>query len=373
MAGKLEKFNMNRKTKIAIIVGTRPEIIKMAPVIRECQRKNLDYFILHTGQHYSKNMDAIFFKELDLPVPKYNLAVGGEPYRKQVGIMVKNIMAILKREKPSVVIVQGDTISVLAGSLAANKLGIKLAHHEAGMRSHDTNMLEEVIRVIVDHISDFLMVPTGDSLINLQQEGKIKNNIFLTGNTIVDAVFQNIELSNKKRSVLKKLKLEKKGYILATCHRAENVEKKERLVKIINGFGLVANKFKVPVIFSIHPRTKNKMDEFGLTPPAGVLLIKPVGFLQFLQLEKNALLILTDSGGVQEEAFILGVPCVTTRDNTERPESLKCGMNILAGINPQRILKASGKMMGRTMGGSKKNIFGDGRAAKKIIEIICRE
>lgn len=360
-----------KKNKICIILGTRPEIIKMTPIIRECDARGLEYFVLHTGQHYSEKMDKIFFKDLNLSAPKYNLKTGGQPYRKQVGIMIKEITAILQKEKPDIVIVQGDTISVLAGALAANKLGIKLVHHEAGLRSYDTSMLEEVIRVIVDHIADFLMAPTSDALKNLRQEGKDLGKVVVTGNTIVDAVLQNIEIADKKTDILKKLKLKSNNYILATCHRAENVDKKERLEKILKGFGLIFARFKIPIIFPIHPRTKNKMAEFKLSPPKGVILIEPIGFLEFLQLEKNAKLILTDSGGVQEEAFIFGVPCVTLRDNTERPETIKYGMNMLAGTNPAKILKFAEKMINKKITGSiKNNPFGDGRAAKKIIDII---
>lgn len=370
----MNKFLLNeRKIKICIILGTRPEIIKMAPIIRECDAQGLAYFVLHTGQHYSEKMDEVFFKDLNLTAPKYNLNVGGKPYRKQVGIMVRDIMAILQKEKPDVVIVQGDTISVLAGALAANKLGIKLVHHEAGLRSHDTSMLEEVIRVIVDHISDFLMVPTADAFKNLRQEGKNLGKVIMTGNTIVDAVLQNIEIASKKTDILKKLHLKEGGYILTTCHRAENVDKKERLEKILKGFGLIFNKFNIPILFPIHPRTKNKMIEFNLTLPKGILPIEPVGFLEFLQLEKNAKLILTDSGGAQEEAFILGIPCVTLRDSTERPETVKYGMNMLAGTNPKKIFKFSEKMMNKKINkGVKKNPFGDGKTGARIIQIILK-
>ncbi len=362
---------INPKNKICIILGTRPEIIKMSPIIRECDVRGLTYFVLHTGQHYSEKMDEVFFKDLNLATPKFNLKIGGQPYRMQVGIMVKNIMAVLIKEKPNIVIVQGDTISVLAGALAANKLGIKLVHHEAGLRSHDTSMMEEVIRVIVDHIADFLMVPTENALENLRQEGRDLGRIVVTGNTIVDAILQNIQIANKKTNILKKLKLKSGEYILVTFHRSENVDKKEKLEGILKGIELVSNRFKRSVIFPIHPRTKNKIIEFGISLPRGVSLMEPVGFLEFLQLEKNAKLILTDSGGVQEEAFIFGIPCVTLRDSTERPETIEFGMNILAGSDPRKILKSAEKMFNKKITcGIKNNPFGDGTAAKKIIDII---
>lgn len=357
--------------KIAIILGTRPEIIKMSPIIRECEARKIDYFVLHTGQHYSKELDEDMFRDLELPQPKYNLGVGGQPYRKQVGIMVKEISEILKQEKPDVVIVEGDTISVLAGALAANKLGIRVAHHEAGLRSHDTTMLEEVNRVIVDHISEHLFVPTPDSLKNLHQEGMHPDKMFFTGNTIVDAVLQNLELANKKTNILNKLNLKEKNYIFVTAHRAENVDKKERLEGVMNGLALVSAETKLPLIFPIHPRTKNKMTEFGIKTPEGITFIEPVGFLECLQLEKNARLIMTDSGGIQEEACILNVPCVTLRDNTERPETIEYGINILGGTEPQKIMDAAKYMLTKNIRLNKwENPFGDGKAAKRIIDCL---
>lgn len=359
--------------KICIVLGTRPEIVKMAPVIRECKVLGLEYFVLHTGQHYSPEMDKIFFKDLDLDLPKYNLKAGGQSLTMQIGTMVNKIIEVLVNEKPNVVIVQGDTISVLAGALAANKLGIKLVHHEAGLRSHDMSMLEEVIRIIVDHISDLLMVPTSDASNNLKQEGGVLGKVFVTGNTIVDAVLQNIGIADKKSEIISKLNLVTKGYIMTTFHRAENVDKKERLEGILKGLQMVSDKLKLPIIFPIHPRTKKMMDGFGLFASGGIFPIEPVGFLDFLELEKNAKLILTDSGGIQEEAFILGVPCVTLRDNTERPETVRQKMNILAGTDPDEILKCCKKMINVKFTTKRNNPFGDGKAAKKIIQAILKE
>ncbi len=359
--------------RLAIVLGTRPEIIKMSPIIRECEARKIDYFILHTGQHYSKELDEDVFRDLELAVPKYNLGVGGQPYRKQVGIMVKEITEILKQEKPDVVIVQGDTISVLAGALAASKLNIKVAHHEAGLRSHDTGMLEEINRVIVDHISEHLFVPTPDSLKNLHQEGMRPEKIIFTGNTIVDAVLQNLELADKKSNILQKLNLGEKGYIFVTAHRAENVDKKERLEGILQGLVLVSAETKLPIIFPLHPRTKNKMNEFGIKTPEGVIFIEPVGFLECLQLEKNARIIMTDSGGIQEEACILNVPCVTLRDSTERPETIEYGINVLGGTEPQKILESAKLMLGRNVKLNKwENPFGDGKAAKRIVDYLLK-
>lgn len=359
--------------KVCIVLGTRPEIVKMAPIVRECERKRIEYFILHTGQHYSKELDEQMFSDLELDKPKYNLGVGGQPYRKQVGLMIKEIEKILEQERPDIVFVQGDTISVLAGALAARKIGIKVGHHEAGLRSHDTGMLEEVNRVIVDHISDFLFTPTPDALKNLHQEGRNPDKVYFTGNTIVDAVQQNLELAKKKSDILNRSGLREKEYILVTAHRAENVDKQDRFLGIIEGLRKVYAEVNIPIVFPIHPRTLNKMEEFHIEIPEGIRTIPPAGFLDFLMLEKNAKVVLTDSGGVQEECFILNVPCVTLRDNTERPETIEYGGNILAGVNPDKILACTKAMLNKELKhNSWDNPFGDGNAAKRIIEITLK-
>ncbi len=355
---------------IAIVLGTRPEIIKMSPVIRECERRGLDYFILHTGQHYSYEMDRVFFEELELPQPKYNLDVGSGTHAEQTGKIMIGVEKILMKEKPDVVLVQGDTNTVLAGALAAAKLHIKVGHVEAGLRSYDRRMPEEINRVLTDHISDYLFVPTEKAKQNLLREGIDENKIFVTGNTIVDAVYQNLEIAKRKVNVLKDLGLKPKEYFLMTAHRQENVDVKERLEGILKGLELIYNEFDMPVVFPMHPRTRRRIKEFRLSLD-GVKVINPLGFLEFLQLEANAKLVLTDSGGVQEEACILGVPCVTLRDNTERPETLEVGSNILAGTKPEKILEGVRIMLNRE--NSWKNPFGDGKAGKRIINVIMSE
>lgn len=356
---------------ISIILGTRPEIIKMSPIIRYCEEKNIPYHIIHTGQHYDENMDKIFFKELELPKPKYNLGVGIHIYRKQIGKMIREIQEILKEEKSTLTLVQGDTNTVLAGALASNKLGIPVGHHEAGLRSHDLGMPEEINRIITDNISDLLFTPTKDALNNLYEEGILGYKIHLTGNTIVDAVFQNLEIANKKVNILEKLKLTKKNYILTTAHRAENVDKIENLKGILEGLSLVQKHFQIPIIYPLHHRTKLRIKEFNLEVPENITIIEPLSFLEFLQLEANSKLNITDSGGVQEESCILKVPCVTIRENTERPETLKLGINVLAGTNSNKILKKSKEMINKEH--KWENPFGDGTAGKKIVDIILNK
>ncbi|MFZ3145026.1 non-hydrolyzing UDP-N-acetylglucosamine 2-epimerase [Methanothrix sp.] len=352
---------------IAIILGTRPEIIKMAPAIRECQRRGLDYSIIHTGQHYSYQMDRIFFEQLELPQPDHNLDVGSGNHGKQTGRILADLEAVLMAERPDVVLVQGDTNTVLAGALAASKLHIKVGHVEAGLRSYDRSMPEEINRVVADHVSDYCFAPTEISRANLLKEGIAEEKIHVTGNTIVDSVYQNLEIAMRKVNILADLDLEPKGYFLVTSHRQENVDNKERLGEIIRGLEMVKSEFGLPVVFPVHPRTRKMVESFGFELD-GIRAIEPLGFLEFLQLEAGARLALTDSGGVQEEACILGVPCVTLRENTERPETLDVGANVLAGTVSQRIMDGARNML--EAGESWKNPFGDGNAGQRIIQIL---
>ena len=352
--------------KIAIILGTRPEIIKMSPVIRECERLNLDYFILHTGQHYTYNMDKVFFERLELPKAEYNLDVGSGSHGEQTGKMLSGIEDVLMKENPSVVLVEGDTNTVLAGALAAAKLHIKTGHVEAGLRSYDRTMPEEINRVLTDHCSDYLFAPTEKARQILLREDIPDEKIFVTGNTIVDAVYQNLSISEERINPLNDLDLVPK-YFLVTAHRQENVDNEERFKGIIKGLELVANEFGLPVIYPIHPRARKMMYHFGLKAN-GIALIKPLDYLSFLQLESKARLVLTDSGGVQEETCILKVPCVTLRDNTERPETLDVGSNILAGTKAERILMGVKQMLEKENNWG--NPFGDGKAGEKIVNIL---
>ena len=353
--------------KIAIVLGTRPEIIKMAPVIRELQRQGREYFILHTGQHYSYNLDRVFFEQLKLPQAKYNLEVGSGSHAEETAKILTGVEKVLQKENPGIVLVEGDTNSVLAGALAATKLHIKVGHVEAGLRSYDRNMPEEINRLLADHCSDFLFAPTEKAKAILLGEGISEDKIFVTGNTIVDAIYQNLEIAKGMGNILDTLNSKPKEYFLVTLHRQENVDNQIRFASILEGLDKIATSFHMPVIYPIHPRSRKRMSEFHLKP-RNLTLIEPVDFLSFLQLESNAQLILTDSGGVQEEACILKVPCVTLRDNTERPETLEVGANVLAGASPDRILEYSKAMLGRE--NNWLNPFGDGTAGRKIVKII---
>lgn len=306
---------------------------------------------------------------MKIPKPDYYLGVGSGSHGYQTGEGLKRIEKVLVREKPEIVLVYGDTNSTLAGALAAVKLHIKVGHIEAGLRSYDRNMPEEINRVVADHVSDLLFAPTEKSRENLIKEGIDANKIFITGNTVVDAVFQNLEIGKEKSRILDRLNLKSREFLLVTTHRQENVDDKKRLGQILKGLDLVHKEFGFVIIYPIHPRTEKKLEEFRLKIPEGVRLVKPAGYLDFLQLEANARLVLTDSGGLQEESCVLKVPCVTLRDNTERPETLEVGANILAGTNPEEVLECA-KLMINNREKNWKNPFGDGEAGRRIIKIL---
>jgi UDP-N-acetylglucosamine 2-epimerase (non-hydrolysing) len=352
---------------ISLILGTRPEIIKFSPIIRICESRKIPFFTLHTGQHYSYAMDRIFFEELGLPQPEFNIDAGSGLHGEQTGKILAGVEKVLIDEKPDVVLVQGDTNTVLAGSLAAAKLHIPVGHVEAGLRSFDRSMPEEINRVVADHISAFLFAPTETARRYLVDEGIPDEKITITGNTVVDAVLQNLDIARRKEIPAELREMTTRKFLLVTAHRAENVDSRERLKGILEGLSMLHRELDMPVVYPVHPRTEKMMKQFGLNAP-GVTLMKPLGYLEFLKLESEATLILTDSGGLQEESCILGVPCVTLRDNTERPETIQVGSNVLAGTNPSSIVKNALEMIDRTT--SWKNPYGDGHAGEYIVKIL---
>jgi UDP-N-acetylglucosamine 2-epimerase (non-hydrolysing) len=356
-----------RSGMISIVLGTRPEIIKMAPVIRACQRAGVDYSVLHTGQHYSYEMDRIFFDELELPPVNYNLDVGSGSHAEQTGTIMTGVERIFLEERPDIVLVQGDTNTVMAAALAATKLHIPVGHVEAGLRSFDRSMPEEINRIVADHISDYLFAPTELSRQHLLNEGIDEKKIFITGNTVVDAVVENRGIAEKKTTILSDLNLTAGRYFLVTAHRAENVDVKTRLEGIIKGLVSIRKRYNIPVIFPMHPRTRKMMQEFKINAD-GITVMNPIGYLDFLTLEAHARLVLTDSGGLQEESCILKVPCVTLRENTERPETIDVGANMLAGTDTERIMDAAGRML--SVKKEWENPYGDGKAGERIVGIF---
>ena len=347
--------------KIAILVGTRPEIIKMSPVILECKQRSLDFFIIHSKQHYSEKLDSIFFEELQLPLPKYNLNSGSGGHANQTGRILIEIEPILESEKPDILLVQGDTNTVVAGALAAQKMLIKVGHIEAGLRSYDKTMPEESNRIIADHLSDFLFAVTEVQINILKGEGIPAEKIFKVGNTIVDALLSNIKIAAKKSTILDELQLIPKDYYLFTAHRGSNVDKDDSLREIVGLIELIPGK----VVWPLHYRTQKRLNLTGMKVPENAVVIEPVGYWDFLTLLSQCKKVITDSGGVQEEACILGVPCITIRANTERVETIQIGANDLVYHNQQKFLEAIERPVGRW-----ENPFGDGQTARYILNII---
>ncbi|NPA76681.1 MAG: UDP-N-acetylglucosamine 2-epimerase (non-hydrolyzing) [Candidatus Diapherotrites archaeon] len=358
--------------RAAIILGTRPEIIKLAPAMRALKRK--EYILVHTEQHYDYEMNRIFLEELGLPEPDYNLHVGSGTQAVQTGKAMMKIEEVLMTEKPDVTIVQGDTNTVLAGALASVKLHIPVAHVEAGLRSNDRMMPEEINRIVTDHVSDVLFPPTEKAKENLLREGIPEEWIHVVGNTVVDAVLQHSELAEKKSQILRNLGLKDREYAVVTAHRAENVDSRDNLKKIVE----IIRSIPIPVVYPVHPRTEKRLKAFGLWEELegaeNIILTKPMGYFDFLKLMKHARLILTDSGGIQEEAITLHVPCITLRYTTERPETVEVGGNVLVGLEVENAKKIVERMLSdkefEEKMRSAPNPFGDGRAGERIAEVL---
>ena len=348
--------------KIVSIVGARPQFIKCSPVSRELRKSHMEVLI-HTGQHYDYEMSKLFFEQLSIPKPDYNLGIGSESHGKQTGKMLIEIEQVLLREKPDFVLVYGDTNSTIAGALAAVKLYIPLGHVEAGLRSFDKSMPEEINRVLTDHCSDLLFSPTKTSVNNLKKEG-ITKGVYLTGDVMYDALLSNIIVAEKSK-ILDKLGVKPKEYILTTIHRPSNTDNPKNLLNILNALSEIDE----PVIFPIHPRTKKFIKNHGLEGKIkdNILFSNPIGYIDFLWLEKNAKKILTDSGGVQKEAYILKIPCITLRENTEWIETIEDGWNVLVGADKEKIIDAVAKF---NPSKEQSNHFGIGEASKNIKGII---
>jgi len=357
--------------KVVSIVGARPQFIKLAPVLRAIQRYNrenpgqpIQEVLVHTGQHYDYEMSQVFFEELSLKAPDYHLGVGSGTHGYQTGEMLRRIEEVLLREKPDWVMVYGDTNSTLAGALAAAKLHIPVAHVEAGLRSFNRRMPEEINRVLTDHMSTLLFCPTERAVENLRREG-ITEGVHLVGDVMYDAALQYTELAERKSCVLETLGLEQKEYALATVHRAENTDAHERLSGILRGLERIAGE-GLPVVFPLHPRTAKKLRRLGVALN-GVRVLEPVSYLDMLVLEKNARVILTDSGGVQKEAFFFRVPCVTLREETEWVETVEAGWNTLVGCDPKRIVQEA---LEARVGVESVWPYGDGRAGERVCRVL---
>jgi UDP-N-acetylglucosamine 2-epimerase len=346
--------------KILTVVGARPQFIKAAPVSRALRRRTQEVLV-HTGQHYDREMSELFFQELSIPEPEYNLGVGSGPHGQQTGQMLIRIEEVLLAERPDWVLVYGDTNSTLAGALAAVKLQMPVAHVEAGLRSFNRTMPEEHNRVLTDHVADLLFCPTLNAVGNLAREG-ITQGVHLVGDVMYDAVLHNAALAEERSDLLARLGLEPGKYALATVHRPGNTDDPDRLRSILAALA----DLEMPVLFPVHPRTRQCMARFDLGPESksgSLTFIDPVGYLDMLALEKHARLIVTDSGGVQKEAYFFAVPCLTLREETEWVETVEAGWNRLVGADPVAIVQAA---YDSRPTGSPLPVFGDGHAAERI-------
>jgi UDP-GlcNAc3NAcA epimerase len=349
--------------KMLSIVGARPEFVQAAPISRELRREHQEVLV-HTGQHYDEMMSGVFFQELGLPQPDYNLGVGSDSHGRQTGDMLARLEEVMIGERPDWVIVRGDTNSTIAGALAAAKLRIPLAHVEAGARSFDRSMPEEINRVVSDHVSDLLFCISPSGVRNLAAEGRTEG-VHYTGDVMYDAVLHNVGIAYRRSRILARIEVKPKKYVLATVHRAANTDDPCRLRSIIAAF----NALDEPVVFPVHPRTRKALDRLDLKLACHVRAIEPVSYLDMLALEHGARVIATDSGGVTREAYFLGVPCVTLREETEHVETVEHRWNTLAGTDTERILAAVRHFRAD---GPQPPVFGDGTAAQQIVQLLAR-
>ncbi len=356
--------------KIALVIWTRPEIIKVAPIIREIERRKIDYFIIHTNQHYSKEMDKLIFDNLNIIEAKYNLQVWSWNHWEQTWKMLWKIEKVFFKEKPDIVLVHGDTNTTLAWALAAKKMQIKVWHIEAWLRSFDNTMPEETNRIIVDHISDYLFAPTENSANNLKKEWINNKKIKVVWNTIVDAILQHKKLAEKS-NILNDLWLEEQKYIILTCHRPSNTDNINNLKNIISWVSDIWKIFKLNIVFTIHPRTKIKINEHKINIPDNIITTAPLWYLDMIKLMNKSKIIYTDSGWIQEESCILNIPTITLRNNTERPESLETWWNILVWSDREKIIKTTDKMINWKFNWKIKP-FGKWNTSVKILDILIK-
>lgn len=365
---------MKSHLKIMNIVGARPNLPKIAPLMREMMRHpEIDPILVHTGQHYDDKLNDIFFRQMGIPAPEVNLEVGSGSHAVQTAEILKRVEPVLIDQQPDVVLVVGDVNSTIAASLAAVKLGIRVAHVEAGLRSFDRSMPEEINRVLTDALADYLFVTEEDAVENLLREGRPRQSIFLVGNVMIDSLHSFLPLA-KQSLIGEELGLASESrwrdFAVLTLHRPSNVDFIDKLKEILTAVDSIAT--GLPVIFPVHPRTQQRLLEGRIVHHPELRLIEPVGYVDFLCLLSRAVLVLTDSGGIQEETTALGVPCLTLRENTERPITLTQGTNVLVGTDPERIILAARDCLSSKRKACRVPPLWDGHAAERIVHILSR-
>ena len=354
--------------KILHVVGARPNFMKVAPILAQLkQRAGVTQVLVHTGQHYDAKMSDVFFQDLGMPDPDVHLGVGSGSHAQQTAKVMVEIEPVLLREKPDLVVVAGDVNSTLAVALVASKLGIGIAHVESGLRSRDWSMPEEINRVVVDRISDLLFTPSRDGDENLAREGVDPRRVFFVGNVMIDSLRAALPRARESR-IHEQLGIERGHYALATLHRPANVDEPRQLQRLFGALSEIAA--ELPIVFPIHPRTRARLEAAQVPLGKGIKLVDPQGYLDFLALTEGARLVLTDSGGIQEETTALGVPCLTMRDNTERPVTVEVGTNQLVGSDPAKVVPAAREILqGRARKGQVPELW-DGRAAERIADVL---
>ena len=357
--------------KILSIVGTRPNFMKIAPLAKEFKKRKMKHVLVHTGQHYDNEMSQLFFNQLKLPKPDVNLGIGSRTFAEQVGSIIIKLEQIIRKEKPDIVLVVGDVNSTFAGAFVARQLGIPVAHVEAGLRSFDWSMQEEVNRVLTDRISSYLFTTEESANRNLKNEGTPQKSIHFVGNVMIDTLLAHREHA-KASPILSTLGLKQNAYCVLTLHRPSNVDTKQNLLHILEMLEKIQE--KATIVFPIHPRTKKNIEKFGLEKHIkamrNIIFTNPLGYLDFLCLMDNAKLVLTDSGGIQEETTVLGVPCITLRNNTERPITAEKGTNVLVSTDKVNVVTAAMKVLSSPKQQKKSIPLWDGKAAERIVSIL---
>lgn len=363
---------MVKKIKIINVVGARPNFMKIAPLMKEYSKyDSFEPIIVHTGQHYDSNMSDLFFNQLQIPEPDVFLGVGSDSHSKQTAKIMEKFEDVCLDVLPDAILVVGDVNSTMACSLVASKLGIKIIHLEAGLRSNDRTMPEEINRLVTDALADILLTPSRDANENLMKEGIPESKIFLVGNIMIDTLFQFLPLAEKS-NILNSFNLNKGNFILVTLHRPSNVDFQENITKILRAFELIQKEIKI--IFPIHPRTKNKLKEFGLNKfinsLSNLIITDPIGYLDFQKLMSNSKVVITDSGGIQEETTALKIPCITVRENTERPITVSEGSNEIVGMDMNKLIDLTNKALNNLWKDSKIPQFWDGLTSQRVLKVL---